>query len=100
MARREPPNRLRRLRIAAGVGVSLALFVYLLRSVDLPEAHASVLRANPRAWADFEARPASYRKAVMWWIVSAKQEATRQRRLQVLIECGARGETVPPFARP
>jgi hypothetical protein len=37
VARREPPNRLRRLRVVAGVGVSLALFAYLLRSVDLPE---------------------------------------------------------------
>lgn len=37
MARREAPNLLKRLRVVAGVGVSLALFVYLLRSVDLPE---------------------------------------------------------------
>jgi uncharacterized protein (TIRG00374 family) len=37
VARREPPNRLKRLRVVAGVGVSLALFAYLLRSVDLPE---------------------------------------------------------------
>jgi uncharacterized protein (TIRG00374 family) len=37
VARREPPNRLKRLRVVVGVGVSLALFVYLLRSVDLPE---------------------------------------------------------------
>ena len=37
MAPREPPVFLKRLRIVAGVGVSLALFVYLLRSVDLPE---------------------------------------------------------------
>jgi glycosyltransferase 2 family protein len=37
VARREPPNRLRRLRVVAGVGVSLGLFAYLLRSVDLPE---------------------------------------------------------------
>jgi len=37
VARRDPPHRLKRLRVAAGVGVSLALFAYLLRSVDLPE---------------------------------------------------------------
>jgi glycosyltransferase 2 family protein len=37
VARRKPGVLLKRLRVVAGVGVSLALFVYLLRSVDLPE---------------------------------------------------------------
>jgi len=37
VAPREPPLLLKRLRVVAGVGVSIALFVYLLRSVDLPE---------------------------------------------------------------
>lgn len=37
MGPREVPVVLRRLRVVVGVGVSLALFAYLLRSVDLPE---------------------------------------------------------------
>jgi uncharacterized protein YdeI (YjbR/CyaY-like superfamily) len=36
---------------------------------------------------------------VMWWIVSAKQEATRLRRLQMLIEHGERGELLYQFSR-
>ncbi len=70
---------------------------YEQRSVDLPEAYATLLRAHPQAWADFERRPPSYRKAAMWWIVSAKQEATRLRRVRILIDCGARGAPIPPF---
>ena len=73
---------------------------YEQRSVELPETYAGILRAHAAAWADFLARPPSYRKAAMWWIVSAKQEPTRQRRLQVLIDCGARGEVIPPFDFP
>ena len=73
---------------------------YEQRSVNLPEAYAALLRAHPQAWADFEKRPPSYRKAAMWWIVSAKQEATRLRRLQILIDCGARGAPIPPFDYP
>lgn len=73
---------------------------YEQRNVDLPEAYAALLRAHPHAWADFERRPPSYRKAAMWWIVSAKQEATRLRRVQVLIDCGARGAPIPPFDYP
>jgi uncharacterized protein YdeI (YjbR/CyaY-like superfamily) len=73
------------------------VYSFELRSIELPEAYAATLRADPAAWADFQARPPSYRKAAMWWIVSAKQEATRLRRLRVLIDCGARGAKIPPF---
>ena len=65
--------------------------------IELPETYAALLRADPAAWADFQARPPSYRKAAMWWVVSAKQEATRLRRLRVLIDCSARGAKVPPL---
>jgi len=41
-----------------------------------------------------------FRKAVMGWIVSAKQETTRRRRLSRLIEHGARGAAQPQLARP
>jgi uncharacterized protein YdeI (YjbR/CyaY-like superfamily) len=78
----------------------LGIYAYEQRSVDLPESYAKQLCANPRAWADFQARSASYRKTAMWWIVSAKQEATRQRRLQVLIDCCARGVNIPPQSYP
>lgn len=73
---------------------------YEQRSVDLPDPYAEALRAEARAWADFQARSPSYRKAAMWWIVSAKQEATRWRRLQILIDHGARGQVIPPFDYP
>jgi uncharacterized protein YdeI (YjbR/CyaY-like superfamily) len=36
---------------------------------------------------------------VLWWIVSAKQEATRQRRLAQLIEHGERGALIYQFSR-
>ncbi len=68
-------------------------------SVELPAEYAALLRRRRQAWAHFEARAPSYRKAVMWWIVSAKQEATRLRRLQMLIEHGERGELLYQFSR-
>ena len=68
-------------------------------SVELPDAYATLLKANRMAWAHFEARAPSYRKAVLWWIVSAKQEATRQRRLALLIEHGERGALLYQFSR-
>lgn len=68
-------------------------------SVELAPQHAKTLRANRAAWADWQRRSASYRKAAAWWVVSAKREATRERRLAQLIECCARGESLPQFVK-
>jgi uncharacterized protein YdeI (YjbR/CyaY-like superfamily) len=68
-------------------------------SIELPAEFAKLLKANRKAWTHFEARAPSYRKAVMWWIVSAKQEPTRLRRLQMLIEHGERGALLFQFSR-
>lgn len=63
-----------------------------------PEQEA-LFRADDAAWAFFAARPASYRTAAVWWVVSAKREDTRQRRLAQLIADSAAGQTVPPLTR-
>lgn len=60
-------------------------------SLDLPDEYAAQMRANPAAWAFFQNAPPSYRKPAIWWVVSAKQEATRQRRLATLIADSAAG---------
>ncbi len=38
-------------------------------------------RANKAAWANFEKMPPSYRRPAIWWVMGAKQDATRERRL-------------------
>jgi uncharacterized protein YdeI (YjbR/CyaY-like superfamily) len=58
----------------------------------LPPAMVREFRANRKAWAFFQQRPPSYRKKATHWITSAKQEATRKRRLRVLIDACERGE--------
>jgi uncharacterized protein YdeI (YjbR/CyaY-like superfamily) len=69
------------------------------RSVELPPAYSRLLRADRAAWVDWQRRPPSYRKAAMWWVVSAKQEATRERRLALLIECSASGDGLPQLVK-
>jgi uncharacterized protein YdeI (YjbR/CyaY-like superfamily) len=54
-------------------------------------------RANPVAWTDWERRPPSYRKAVTFWVTSAKGADTRARRLEALIADSADGVTVRPM---
>jgi uncharacterized protein YdeI (YjbR/CyaY-like superfamily) len=51
----------------------------------------ALFRNHTTAWDYFSKAPPWYRRTATWWVVSAKQEATRDRRLQQLIECsGAR----------
>ena len=57
-------------------------------------------RSNRKAWTYFQERPPSYRTAATWWVVSAKREETRDRRLTALIEDSARGRDVGPLRRP
>lgn len=66
----------------------------------LEPAQERRFRANPKAWAYFQARPPSYRQAAIWWVVSAKREATRERRLDQLIEDSENSRTVPPLTSP
>ena len=55
-------------------------------------------RAEPAAWEDWESRPPSYRKAAIHWVTSAKQAATRERRLAALIEDSLAGQSIKPLA--
>ena len=48
-------------------------------------------RANKRAWEFFQTEPPSIRKTCVFWVMSAKKEETRVRRLDQLIESSANG---------
>ena len=61
-----------------------------------PEEEAR-LRAHASAWADWQGRPPSYRRAVTHWVTSAKQPGTRARRLETLIADSAAGRKVRPM---
>ena len=70
------------------------------RDAVLAPDYEKRFRANKQAWQWFEAMPRSYRHPAVWWIVSAKQEATRERRLATLIADSAAGRKVKHLRRP
>jgi uncharacterized protein YdeI (YjbR/CyaY-like superfamily) len=63
-----------------------------------PEADRS-FRANKKAWAFFQAQPPGYRKTAIWWVISAKRDETRRRRLATLIGDAERGQMIRPLRR-
>jgi uncharacterized protein YdeI (YjbR/CyaY-like superfamily) len=68
------------------------VYSYEQRSARLDGSYKERLRHNKAAWDFFYAQPPSYRKVIGWWIVSAKQEATRLKRLEELIRESATGK--------
>jgi uncharacterized protein YdeI (YjbR/CyaY-like superfamily) len=73
------------------------IYSYEQRSADLPDQYAKKLKKNPVAWKFFQAQPASYRKAVNWWVLSAKHEETRLKRLDKLIDDSSHGRRIVQF---
>ncbi len=66
---------------------------------ELGETYEAELRANPAAWEFFQSQPPSYRKITTRWVLSARREETRRRRLATLIEDSANGLRIGPLRR-
>jgi uncharacterized protein YdeI (YjbR/CyaY-like superfamily) len=70
------------------------IYAYEQLEPELPKQYAAQLRKHKAAAKFFDSQPPSYRKIIVWWIVSAKQEETRQKRLLRLIEASQAGKRV------
>lgn len=65
--------------------------------LQLSEAYEQQLRANQKAWEFYQKMAPSYRKLTAHWIMSGKQEATRDKRLAELIRDSAAGTKVKKY---
>ncbi|WP_291910976.1 YdeI family protein [Chitinophaga sp. CB10] len=63
-------------------------------AVALDKESEKLFKANKAAWKFFTSQPPSYQKVIIWLIVSAKQPATKLKRLNEAIEASAAGEKV------
>ena len=63
------------------------------REVEVPEALAAALAANPGAGAAFERLAFTHRKEYARWVAEAKREETRQRRVEQALEMIRAGQT-------
>jgi len=71
------------------------IYSYEQRTVELEEPYDRLLEKNKAAWSFFQTQPASYRKAVSWWIISARKEETRLKRLEKLTAYSVQGQRLP-----
>jgi len=56
-------------------------------------------RSDRKAWKYYAAQPPGYRRTSAWWVMSAKRQETRERRLAQLVACSAEGRRIPQLAR-
>jgi uncharacterized protein YdeI (YjbR/CyaY-like superfamily) len=84
---------------AARQGNKSGIYSYEQRPEELIEPYAGMLASNSAAAKFFAAQAPSYRRAATWWVISAKQEATRLKRVATLIDLSGKGKLIPQFTR-
>jgi uncharacterized protein YdeI (YjbR/CyaY-like superfamily) len=75
------------------------------KTPKLPASYERIFRRNRAAWKFFRTRTDAYRRLTSHWVITAKQEETRRRRLGILIESSEANRPIPglpraPQARP
>jgi uncharacterized protein YdeI (YjbR/CyaY-like superfamily) len=75
------------------------IYSFETRPQDLPPDFVRQFQAKPAAWRFFLSQPPGYRRTASFWVVSAKQEPTRLRRLATLIADSAGGRRLGMLAR-
>lgn len=67
------------------------VYSYERPAADFTPDEIARFQANAKAWTAFQAFPPGYRKVAVHRVVSAKGEATRAKRLDILIDASAQG---------
>ncbi len=75
------------------------IYSFEQESVEFEGAQERQFKANRTAWKFFQLQPKSYRRAATWWVISAKREETRAKRLAALIKVSQGEGTLPQFTR-
>jgi len=91
LGRMQPPG----LKAFEGRDLKKAqLYSYERKTSKLDGELEKRLKASKKAWEFFQAQPPGYQRVISWWVISAKQEETRFRRLERLIKDSKSGRRV------
>jgi len=70
------------------------VYAYENRELTWPDSYEALLRADERASRFWDAATPSYRKVATNWVVTAKQEVTRDKRMTELVDDCAHGRLI------
>lgn len=74
-------------------------YTYGDQNIPFDAATLKTFRAAKPAWKFFEAQPPGYRRIVTHWVMSAKRDETRKRRLEQLMADSAAGKRLGIFTK-
>lgn len=75
------------------------IYAYENRQTTLTAKYEKKLRSSKTAWEFFQAQPPWYRRTSIYWVMSAKKDETRERRLATLIEFSSKRKPIPQLDR-
>jgi uncharacterized protein YdeI (YjbR/CyaY-like superfamily) len=78
-------------------GNKSGIYSYENEPAKFPESYRKKFTSNKKAWAYFISMPPSYQKITTRWVMEAKQETTRIRRLEILIKDSDAGQKIKPI---
>lgn len=76
-----------------------AQYSYEARRQPLDPAYEAEFRADAVAWDYWQVQPAHYRHGATHWVMSAKREETRRKRLATLVADSAAGRWIALYRR-
>jgi uncharacterized protein YdeI (YjbR/CyaY-like superfamily) len=68
------------------------IYSYENRPRELDPEFEKQFKKNKKAWAFFQSLPPGYRRQMIYWVVSARSESTRLKRLEQFIEACEQGK--------
>src|SRR6266705_3440377 len=69
------------------------------KNAQFTREQAKRFHANKTAWEFFRSQPPWYQRVCTYWVISAKKEETKRRRLSLLIEHSRHHRTMPQLTR-
>ena len=73
------------------------IYAFERETAELSAEMKKQFRKNAAAWKYFESQAPYYRKLGAWFVISAKRDDTRAKRLAMLIEASAKGQRLAQF---
>jgi uncharacterized protein YdeI (YjbR/CyaY-like superfamily) len=76
------------------------IYTYQQRQgAQLSVAYVKKFRSHKKAWKFFQAQPPWYQRTASWWVIRAKREQTRRKRLAQLMEDSAHHRSLGQLRR-
>lgn len=73
------------------------IYTYENKPLQLDKSFEKKLKTNKAAWSYFQSKAPSYRRTAIAWVMQAKQDSTRLRRLESLIRDSEAGKNIKPL---